>query len=217
MLPTSEPDGVPDYIVEEGDLIPRVETLYALAGAGDFSTMVRFDPLADGPGKLGLSELVTALLDFSGSAAIGFVVLAETACIVGASLLKSPALGPLIHGVPAVRDWLTFTTERISEKSLALLAGVAGRNIPDHAAPFFRPLQPNSEILAHVHAAVFNYRPVQRGELPFAGTVPKVIAASNPKALLHLMADSRPYEGAGETDLVRGACWMGPIETFTRG
>jgi anti-anti-sigma factor len=217
VLPTSEPDGVPDYVATEGDLIPQVETLYAIAGAGDFSTMVRFDPLADGPGKFSLSELVSALLEFSGSSAIGFVVLAETACIVGASLLKSPTLGPLVHGAPAVRDWLTFTTERVSEKSLALLVGVAGRNIPDHAASFFRPLQADAAILAHLHAAVFNYRPVQRGELPFAGMVPKVIAASNPKALMHLMADSRPYEGVGETDLVRGACWMGSIETFTRG
>jgi hypothetical protein len=123
----------------------------------------------------------------------------------------------LVHGVPHVRDWLTFTTERVSEKSLALLVGVAGRNIPDDAAPFFRTLRPDAAIFAHVHAAVFNYRPVQRGELTFAGTVPKVIATSNPKSLLHLMADSRPYEGLGETDLVRGACWMGPIETFTRG
>lgn len=217
VLPTSDPDGVPDYVVAEGDLIPSVETLYGLAGEGDFSTMVRFDPLADGSGKLGLSELVTALLDFSGSSAIAFVILAETACIVGASLLKSPTLGPLVHSVPAVRDWLTFTTERVSEKSLALLVGVAGRNMPDHTAPFFRTLRTDAAILAHVHAAVFNYRPVQRGELSFAGTVPKVIAASNPKALLHLMADSRPYEGVGETDLVRGACWMGSIETFTRG
>jgi|CZKZ01.1.fsa_nt_gi anti-anti-sigma factor len=216
-LPTSEADGVPDYVVEEGNLIPRVETLYALAGNGDFSTMVRFDPLPDGPGKLGLSELVTTLLDLSGSSTIAFVVLAETACVVGASLIKSPALGPLAYGVPGVRDWLSFTTERVSEKSLALLVGVASRNISDEAAAFLRPLRPNAAICAHVHAAIFNYRPVQRGELPFAGTVSKVIATSNPKALLHLMTDSRPYEGLSETDLARGACWMGSLETFTRG
>jgi hypothetical protein len=216
-LPTSEGDAVPDYVVQQGDLIPRVETLYALTGAGDFSTMVRFDALADGPGKLGVSELATALLDLSSSAAIAFVVLAETACMVGASLLKSPALRPLAPGIPGVRDWLSFTTERVSEKSLALLVGVAGRNIAEEATDFLRPLRPDSPIRAHIHAAVFNYRPVQRGELPFAGTVAKVIAASNPKALLHLMADSRPYEGAGETDLTRGACWMGPLHTFARG
>ena len=216
-LPTSESDGVPDYVVEEGNLIPSVETLYALAGKGDFSTMVRFDALADGAGKLGLSELVTSLLELSSSATIAFAVLAETACVVGASLIKSPTVGPLAFGVPGVRDWLSFTTERVSEKSLALLVGVAGRNVPDEAAAFLRPLRADEAIYAHVHAAVFNYRPVQRGELPFAGTVSKVIAASNPKALLHLMSDSRPYEGLGETDLIRGACWMGPLETFTRG
>jgi anti-anti-sigma factor len=216
-LPTSEGDAVPDYVVQQGDLIPRVETLYALTGAGDFSTMVRFDALADGPGKLGVSELATALLDLSSSAAIAFVVLAETACMVGASLLKSPALRPLAPGIPGVRDWLSFTTERVSEKSLALLVGVAGTNVAEEAADFLRPLQPDSPIRAHIHAAVFNYRPVERGELPFAGTVAKVIAASNPKALLHLMADSRPYEGVGETDLTRGACWMGPLHTFARG
>jgi hypothetical protein len=216
-LPTNEPDAVPDYVLQEGNLIPRVETLYALTCAGDFSTMVRFDALAEGPGKIGLSELAATLLDLSSSPAIGFVVLAESACIVGASLCKSPALGPLAHGAPAVRDWLSFTTERVSEKSLALLVGVAGRDIPGEAAAFLRPLRPGSPVHAHVHAAVFAYRPVQRGELPFAGTVAKTIAASNPSALLHVMADSRRYEGVGETDLARGACWMGPLQTFARG
>jgi len=216
-LPTGEPGAVPDYLIQEANLIPRVETLYALTGAGDFSTMVRFDALSGESGKLGLSELVTTLLDLSSASAIAFVVLAETACIIGTSLLKSPASGPVDHGVPGVRDWLSFTTERVSEKNLALLVGVAGRNVSGDAAAFLRPLRQDSEIRAHVHAAVFNYRPVQRGELLFAGTVSKVIAASNPKALLHLMADSRPFDGVGETDLARGACWMGPLETFARG
>jgi len=164
-----------------------------------------------------MSELLTTLLDFSSASAIGFVVLAETACIVGTSLLKSPALGPLDHAVPGVRDWLSFTTERVSEKSLALLVGVAGRDVSDETAEFLRPLRLGSMIRAHVHAVLFNYRPVQRGELPFAGTMSNIIAASNPKALLHLMADSRPYDGIGETDLARGACWLGPLKTFARG
>lgn len=216
-LPTGEHDAAPDYLVQEGSLVPRVETLYALSGAGDFSTMVRFDALSEGPEKIGLSELLTMLLDFSSASAIGFVVLAETACIVGTSLLKSPAVGPVDHAIPGVRDWLSFTTERVSEKNLALLVGVAGRDICDEPAAFLRPLRTGSAIRAHVHAAVFNYRPVQRGELPFAGTIANIIGASNPKALLHLMTDSRPYDGIGETDLSRGACWMGPLETFARG
>ena len=216
-LPTGEPDAAPDYLIQEGSLIPRVETLYALSGTGDFSTMVRFDARSEGSERVGMSDLVTTLLDISSASAIAFVILAETVCIVGSSLLKSPALGPLDHTVPGVRDWLSFTTERVSEKSLALLVGVAVRDAFNGTAEFLRPFRPDSTIRAHVHAAVFNYRPVQRGELPFAGTISNVIAASNPKALLHLIADWRAYDGIGETDLARGACWMGPLKTFARG
>jgi hypothetical protein len=28
---------------------------------------------------------------------------------------------------------------------------------------------------------------------------------------MHLMADERRFEGVGETDLMRGACWVGPL------
>lgn len=216
-LPTGEHDAAPDYLIQQGDLIPRVETLYALSGAGDFSTMVRFDALSGGPEKIGLSELLTSLLDLSSVPAIGFVALAETVYIVGTSLLRSPALRPVDHTVPGVRDWLSFTTEPVSEKKLALLVGVAGRDFCAETAAFLRPLRSDSAIRAHVHAAVFNYRPVQRGELPFAGTISSIIATSNPKALLHLMADLRPYDGVGETELARGACWMGPLKSFVQG
>jgi anti-sigma B factor antagonist len=216
-LPTGEPDGVPDYLIQEGNLVPRVETLYAITGSGDFSTMVRFDAHADRGGKVPLSELVSTLIELSCAPTMAFVGLAETACMVGTSLLKSPALGALDQRIPAVRDWLSFTTERVSERSLALLVGVAAREVNDDLAAFVRPLRHESHVRAHVHGAVFSYRPVQRGELPFAGAVSKIIAGSNPKSLLHLMADSRPYDGVGETDLVRGACWLGPIHSFGRG
>lgn len=216
-LPTSGADAVPDYVLQAGSLVPHLETLYAITGTGDFSTMVRFDSLADGPGSIGISELMTSLLDLSSSSAIALVALVETTSIIGSSLLKSPALGAIPKQVPSIRDWISFTTERTSKRSLALLVGIAGRDVPEHAQEFLRPLCPDSPVLAHVHAAVFDYHPVQRGELPFAGIVPKIITASNPSALLHLMADSRPFEGVGETDLARGACWIGSIKSFKRG
>jgi len=216
-LPTSGPDSVPDYVIQTGNLVPQIETLYAITGSGDFSTMIRFDSIADGPGKIGLSELVTSLLDLSSAPAIVLAALVETTCVIGTSLLRSPALGPLPNKVPAMRDWLSFTTERASKKSLALLMGIAGRQFPENVEPFLRPVYPDSPIRAHIHAAVFNYQPVQRGDLPFSGIVSKVIASANPHALLHLMADARPYEGVGETDLARGACWLGAIKNFKQG
>ncbi len=210
-LPSNEPHVRPDFVVEEGSLVPQVETLYALTGSGNFPTMVRFDGLAGGSGTIGLSELVETLL--STADAIAFVVLAETAGLVGAALRKSPAGLPVQHELPAVRDWLSFTTERVAEKSLCLLVGFAGRNLP---AEFVRPIRAGSEIGAHIHAAVFPYRPVQRGELPFRVVV-DLLASSTPSAVLHLMADTRPFEGVGETDLARGACWTGPLKTISRG
>jgi anti-anti-sigma factor len=210
-LPTSDPHALPDYVVEEGTLVPQVETLYALSGAGDFSTMIRFDATPDGPGKIGLTELVDNLLDLSAAQTIGFVVLAEAAGLVGATLRKSPAGQPLVQALPGVRDWLSFTTERSSEKALCLLVGVAGRSTSEATAKFLRPMKADSAISAHIHAAVFPYRPVQRGELPFGKTVADLLSASSPNTVLHLMADTRPFEGVGETDLARGACWLGPI------
>lgn len=215
-LPTNEPDALPDYMVEEGHLVPGIETLYAITGEGDFSTMARFDAAPDGPGKVALSELVDSLIDISGAHAIGLVVLAETAGVVGATLRRSPAGRPLPHELPAVRDWLSFTTERASEKTLCLIAGVVSRAADEGVKPFLRPIDSGSATWAHLHAAVFPYRPVQRGELPFAKTVADLLAASSPSTVIHLMADTRPFEGVGETDLIRGACWFSPLSTIAR-
>jgi anti-anti-sigma factor len=216
-LPTNDQQALPDYVVEEGVLVPRVETLYAIAGSGDFSSMVRFDSTAEGPGKIGLSELVDTLIELSGGEIAAFVVLAEIAGLVGATLRKSPAAVPVSLELPGVRDSLSFTTERTGERSLALLVGVAARRVPSDAAAFMRPMKADASTHAHVHAALFPYRPVQRGELPFGKTVAEILAASTPSTVMHLMADTRPFEGVGETDLVRGACWVGPLQTISLG
>ncbi len=216
-LPTNDRHALPDYVIEEGSLVPSVQTLYAITGSGDFSSMVRFDAATDGPGTVGLSAFVEAVVEFSEAPATAFVVLAETAGLVGATLRQSPAAGQASLELPGVRDWLSFTTERSSERSLGLLVGVAAREVPPDAQAFLRPMHGDSTVQAHIHAAVFPYRPVQRGELPFRQTVSDALAGATPSGVLHLMADTRPFEGVGETDLVRGACWLGPLPTITRG
>jgi len=216
-LPTNEPHPLPDFVVEQGSLVPSLETLYALTGTGDFSAMVRFDTLSGGPGVIPLSELVASLMQLVDSPAIGFVVLAEAAGLVGATLLRSPVGQALSQALPDVRDWLSFTSERTAERSLCLLVGFAGHNLQNDAAPFLRPIKTGSPLLAHIHAASFPYRAVPRGELPFGSTIADTLSASTPNAVLHLMADTRPFEGVGETDLARGACWIGPLTTIARG
>jgi hypothetical protein len=160
---------------------------------------------------------VEALIELSGSDLIAFVALAEAAGLVGASLQRSPAMRPLSLDLPDVRDWMLFTTQWTKERSQVLLVGVAGRRIPECAASFMRPMKTDAKVMAHIHGALFPYRPVQRGELPYAKTVAEIFTHSTPSTVLHLMADTRPFEGVGESDLLRGACWMGPLRAITEG
>ena len=215
-LPTNDLHALPDYVVEEGVLVPHVETLYALTGSGDFPWMVRFDANAGGRGTVTLSALLDAALDLAGSDTVAIVVLAEAAGLVGAALRQSPAARSASLEFPAVRDWVSFTTERTSERSLALLVAVAAREPSPDAVAFLRPIGNGSTVHAHVHAALFPYRPVQRGELPFGKTIAQVVGTTPPATVLHLMADSRPFDGVGETDLVRGACWLGALPAISR-
>jgi len=215
-LPTNDLHALPDYVMAQGGLVPRIEALYALSGAGDFPWMVRFD--AAGPGKVGLSELLDATFELAEADLIAFVIVAEAAGLVGATLRRSPAAGPVSLDLPAVRDWVSFTTERTSDRSLALLVGVAARNLPLAGAAFLRPMGTghNATRHAHVHAALFPYRPVPRGELAFGQSISDLVAGAPPSTVMHVMIDTREFEGVGETDLVRGACWFGPLQTIAR-
>jgi anti-anti-sigma factor len=234
-LPTAG-DGVPDYVVAEGQLVPRVEALYAVVARGTPAHMLRFDAKADGPGVVGLSELVDTALQAIQAEAAGFVIVAEAAGVIGATLRRSPASGassarpggapPRSSGTvggdaspfdfPAVRDWLSFTGERSHDRQLALIVGVATRIAPPEAAPFLRPVGPGTSASGHFHGAVFPYRPVARGELPLAATVTGLLTAALPQTVVHLLADTRETFGVGETELLRGACWLGPLKEMVK-
>jgi len=213
-LPTNDLQALPDYVVEEGVHVPQIEALYALAGSGDFPWMVRFDATPTGRGTVALTELLDAAHEVAGGETVAFVALAEAAGLIGATLRQSPAARAVSLEFPAVRDCVSFTTERSSERSLALLVGVAARTPAAEVAAFLRPLQ-GSALSAHVHAALFPYRPVQRGELPFGKTIAGLLASAAPVAVLHLMSDARPFDGVGETELIRGACWVGALQALS--
>ena len=86
--------------------------------------------------------------------------------------------------LPDVRDWLSFTSERTTEKSLCLLVGVAGSNFAADAASFVRPIKAGSPLMAHMHAASFPYRAVPRGELPFGSTIANTVSAFHAKCCI---------------------------------
>ena len=196
--------------------MPELKVLYGVIGKGQFAQMLRFDAKAEAPGVIGLSNLVEAALEISGANAAGFAILAESAGLVGAALRRSPgradAKSPLAF--PGVRDWLSFTTERTNERHLALIVGIAVRDPQPHVAPFVRVMAPDAKAHGHFHAALFPYRPVQRAELPLSKTINNLLATESAQTLLHLLSDDREFEGVGQSELMRGACWVGPIAEF---
>jgi hypothetical protein len=75
----------------------------------------------------------------------------------------------------------------------------------------------DNALVGHLHAAVFRYRPLRKGgALDLAATVAGLFEDGAPLAMLHLLNDDRPIVGGGESLMVRGACWVVPIERITR-
>jgi hypothetical protein len=218
---------VPDYVISAGALVPEVQVLYALSGKGNFSQLLRFEALPEPPGRVTLAELAETALELTGAETIGLAMVAESAGLVGAALKQSPANldgqgSPL--GFPAVRDWLSFTADRAFDRTLVVVVGAASRATPPVWAPLLRPIGPGTGAAGHFHAAVFPYRPLQRGELSLHPTVNALFGSESILGLLHLLADDREIEGVGQSDFLRGACWFGPFsairayhEPFSRG
>jgi anti-anti-sigma factor len=211
-LPT-DGTNVPDYVVSAGALFPELKVLYALACDGRFAQLVRFEARA-GERAVRLSALVDAALEIVAHDAVGMVMVAESAGLVGAALRRSPAgagpaSAPFAH--PEIREWLSFTPERAHPRSLALVVGVGTRGKHPALDPLLRPLGAPAAPAGHFHAAAFSYRPLQRGSIDLVPTVSTLFQAETLQGILHLLPDDREVVGAGESEFVRGACWLGPI------
>jgi hypothetical protein len=167
-----------------------------------------------------LSKLAEACLDQAGAQTVGMVLVGETDGLVGAALRRSPVEipagnDPFAH--PHARDWLSMTSEPEHARSTALVAGVATRAPGPALAPFVRPLSGAGSGSAaggprgHFHAAVVPFRPLPRGPIEMAPTVGHVLDPGRVETVLHLLGDSRPIVGAGESTFTRGAFWFVPL------
>jgi hypothetical protein len=98
---------------------------------------------------------------------------------------------------------------------MALVAGVALRDEAPVMAPVVRPLNSLGSINGHFHAAAFSYHPLQNGKIDLKTTVRKLFERETVEDVLHLLSDDRVIAGAGESEFIRGACWIGPIREIT--
>jgi hypothetical protein len=173
----------------------------------------RFELLQEG--VVGLTQLADCCLKLAEAPRAGVVLVAETTGLVGAALRRSPAAAggedPLAF--PEVRNWLTFTAERAYAHSTALVVGVVGRGLPGELAPAVRPLGTGADLWGHLHAAAFSFRPLARGAVDLRATVASLFESQTLLGVLHLLYDDRGISGAGESEFVSGACWVGPISS----
>ena len=205
---------VADYLVAAGGLGSDIHVLYCLAFEGGFSHLVRFE--APPGAVVGLSRLIAGCLEAAARDRLGVVIVAEAMGLVGAALRKSPteateAAGLFAH--PGVRKRLTFTTERAFPRSVALVAGVVTRDprVDPQISEQLRPMGPAHH--GHFHAAAFRFRPLPKGRIDLGDTVTQLFEAEQLLGVLHLLYDDRTIAGSGESEFVRGACWIGPIVT----
>src|SRR5262249_26574235 len=170
-------------------------------------------------GSMTLTELIRAALDIAASDTLGMILVAESAGLVGAALRRSPAIeaaGGHAFGSPEMRDWLSFTTERAYARSIALAVGVAARTVPEEMRAWLRPLEASGEPSGHFHAAAFSYRAFPKGLLELGPTVSSLFESEALQGMLHLLYDDREISGVGQSEFVRGACWVGPIAAIER-
>jgi anti-anti-sigma factor len=212
------PEGArPDYQLVSGQFVPQPHLLYGLSFAGAFSQMIRFEsPVAASP--TGLSTLVDQCLKESGADVAGIVMIAEAAGLIGARLRRSPVPSPsggASFSHPEIRKWFSFASEHLFAHSLIVAVGVASREDlqTDKAAlmPVVRRLSSDLDLYGHFHAAVFSYRPLKKRRLNLQETVLNLFEEEELQAVLHLLHDGREISGSGESQLVTGACWVGPI------
>lgn len=88
---------------------------------------------------------------------------------------------------------------------------MAARGDGGALAPLLRPLGAEPTPVGHFHAAAFSYRTLPKGEIDLQTTVAALFEQQSLQSILHLLGDYREATGMGESEFVRGACWVGPI------
>jgi anti-anti-sigma factor len=210
-LPT-DGTNVPDFMVSSGDLVPEINVLYGLRFEGGFTHQVRFETAgADRP--ISLAELVRTALEIASAPVIGMVMVAESAGLVGAALRRSPAAANGAAGAPfeypEVRSWLSFSTERLYPRSLALVTGIGTGAECAALTCMLRRLGTDAQPAGHFHAAAFTYRPLKKGSIELKATVTTLFETATLQGVLHLISDGREASGRQQSEFVRGAFWIG--------
>jgi anti-sigma B factor antagonist len=202
-----------DYLLGEGDFVPEIDVITGLAWQGLPRGRARFEPDSNRP-AVALDDLAACLLDESSADSLAVVVVGEVHGLVAAELIRplaeaTPADHPLAGTRAVATNWICFSREPIHAGRTAVVVGVVSRSGRGPLGGSLGPLGP-AGISGHLHAVVFPHRLLHRTGGDLAAAVAD-LTASEPLAVVHLMADDRPVFGGGVSELVRGSCWFAPV------
>ncbi len=203
----------PDFLMAEKAYVPELQCIQALHCSGGMSHFIRFAPQGNKT-SVGMGELAEQVLQTTSSRMAAFVAVAEIEGIVGASLIRSPGFITEARDIafPELKSWISFCGERVHSRQQALLFGLASRQRNGGSASYLPASGLYADLHMHVHAAVFPYQPLGSGAIQLNDTLHGLFTGAPPIALYHLVEDSRPGTGLGESDFIRGACWCAPIK-----
>ena len=201
-----------DWIQKEQELTPQVGLIHGLSVSGKFRYLLRFGE-TPGTQPLKISELANTALETCNSDTVSFVILGETAHLIGAVAQISVDRYPNdFFAFPSIRDRLLFTAEPAYANETCLIIGIIS-NKPDHLlSTQVRPLANDSKLFMHAHAAVVPFSPIKKGFIELDESLEKFMSAQTIRGVLHLINDDRDGVGAGESFLRRGALWCAPVD-----
>lgn len=206
----ADQSNAPDYMMSQGTFIPELQVLYGIVLSGGFQRLGRFRVNKEAR-AVGLSVLAEMALEASEVDQAAFVMIGESAGLVGASLRRSPVDGGSMFAHPEIRKRLSFTTERAFGRALTVSVGIVARRPESSLASFVRPLNGEGSVSGHIHAAAFPYRPLPKGRIELGKTVRALFEQETMLGMLHLLGDDRGSSGVAESEFVRGACWIAPL------
>jgi hypothetical protein len=216
-LPT-DGSNVSDYMLSAGNFVPEVNVLCGLSCEGNFAHLARFEASKE-VRSTKLSDVIEVCLQIAASDAVAVVMVVEAAGLVGAALRRSPAAfpGAQAFSYPEIRNWISFTAEPAYAGSLCLLTGVAARNAGSALGPLLRGIGKGTDAAGHFHAGAFQYQPLRKDGIDLRTTIRTLFETRSLQGILHLLADHRTAAGAGESQFLRGACWIAPLRDAQGG
>ncbi len=202
----------PDFLLSQGDFVPEMLCMQALQCTGKMSHLMRFAP-AENKLFYGLGEIAGMAFKQVDAAALAFVLLGEIDGLVGSTLIRSPGLLTEDRSIPypEIKEWISFCAERVYDGHQALIFGLASKNNAAGPVGLLPGVSTRAGLKMHAHATVFPYQPLQNGKIDLNTTIQRFFDGAPPVAMLHLVEDSRPAVGLGESALIRGACWFSPV------